>query len=211
MSIRGSARFLLLFSRPRAKLGWGIGAAAMVLPLAGLAQSVTGFQLMERTGLDRVLHQRAWERALAGHSEQKPWPWEDPSLVANTKVPRLGMSAAVLETLSGLQQRSAVPPKLSQSRAEAPSSGKEFSTVAVGDRITVTGTDGSSRVYWVTGSRVVDPHLADSEPEGEEADATPVACSPLDAFVAGSLRVILQATDADPPPPEPAPSAEQKL
>ena len=104
MSIRGSGRFLLLSFRARMKLACGIGAAGALLMVGGLAQSGTGFKLMERTGLGQLLHERAWERALAGHSEMEPWPWEDPSLIANTKVPQLGLSAAVLERLSDQQR-----------------------------------------------------------------------------------------------------------
>jgi sortase A len=208
MSIRGSSRFLLLFFRPRAKRALGIGAAVGALALVGLAQSGAGFTLMEQTGLGQLVHQRAWERALADHSVMEPWPWEDPSLMASTKVPQLGMSAAVLESLSDQRRLDA---ELPHSRVEL-SKSDEFGAVAIGDRITVTKSDGSSSIYKVTGRKVVDPHLAENEPVGEDGDASLVtACSPLDAFVAGSLRVIIQATEPDQASPEPAQSAEQKL
>ena len=216
MSIRGSGRFLLLSFRARMKLACGIGAAGALLMVGGLAQSGTGFKLMERTGLGQLLHQRAWERALAGHSEMEPWPWEDPSLIANTKVPQLGLSAAVLERLSDQQRDDAA--KRPQSHAKLPDMSEStegfsdgFSNVAIGDRLTVTRPDGSTRDYRVTGRRVVDPHLADSEPLSEEGETTPASCSPLDAFVAGSLRVILQATEPEKPEPAPDASTEQKL
>lgn len=208
MSIRGSARFLLLFFSGRAMLAWGIGAAVGALALAGLAQSGTGFTLLDRTGLGQFVHQRAWERALAGHSAMEPWPWEDPSLVATTKVPQLGMSAAVLESLS--DQRRHSDAGLPHAGVEL-SKSAEVGNVAIGDRITVTKSDGSSSVYRVTGRRVVDPHLAESELPGEEDNTALVACSPLDAFVAGSMRVIIQATEPDQATPEPTPGDEQKL
>ena len=211
MSIRGSMRFLLLFFRPRVKLACGIGAAAAMLVVGALAQSGTGFKLMERTGLGQLVHQHAWERALAGHSEMEPWPWEDPSLMANTNVPRLGLSAAVLERLSDQQGSDAEPPQSRGKLSELSESEDGFSNVAIGDRLTVTRPDGSTHVYWVTGRRVVDPHLADSEPLSGDGETSLAACSPLDAFVAGSLRVILQATDPEMPEPAPDASTEQKL
>ena len=58
---------------------------------------------------------------------------------------------------------------------------------------------------------MVDPHLADSEPLSDEGEASLAACSPLDAFVAGSLRVILQATEPEMREPAPDASTEQKL
>jgi sortase A len=211
MSIRGSGRFLLLSFRGRALLACGIGGVAALL-LGGIAPSGTGFKLMERTGLGQLLHQRAWERALAGHSEMEPWPWEDPSLMANTKVPQLGLSAAVLERLSDQQRSRDTERPQSDAKLTGVSEPAEgFSNVAIGDRLTVTRPDGSTRVYRVTGRRVVDPHLADSEPLSEEGETTPASCSPLDAFVAGSLRVILQATEPKMPEPAPDASTEQKL
>ena len=211
MSIRGSMRFLLLFFHPRVKLACGIGAAAAMLVVGGLAQSGTGFKLMERTGLGQLVHQHAWERALAGHSEMEPWPWEDPSLMANTNVPRLGLSAAVLERLSDQQGSDVEPPQSRDKLSELSESEDGFSNVAIGDRLTVTRPDGSTHVYRVTGRRVVDPHLADSEPLSGEGETSLAACSPLDAFVAGSLRVILQATEPEMPEPTPDASTEQKL
>ncbi len=210
MSSRGSARFLLLSFPRRAALVFGIGAAVAVLALAGFAQSGTGFALMEQTGLGQFVHQRAWDRALAGHSGMEPWPWEDPSLAVTTKVPQLGMSAAVLESLSGQQQH--LNDEAPQSRIE-PIKSTGFGEAAIRDRIAVTKSDGSSSIARAAGRRVVvDPHLAESEPIGdEEGDTLPVACSPLDAFVAGSLRVFQQATEPEQASPEPAPADEQKL
>ena len=82
--------------------------------------------------------------------------------------------------------------------------------VGVGDRITVTSADGSSHVYRVTGRKVVDPHLSESDARKYGADPTLVTCLPLDPLLASSLRLIIQATTIDPPAP-PAPRPEQKL
>jgi sortase (surface protein transpeptidase) len=65
---------------------------------------------------------------------------------------------------------------------------QQLGDVAIGDRITVTGADGSSRDYRVTGRKVVDPHLAEGDsvaPTG--GTVSTITCWPLDA-VTNSLR-----------------------
>jgi sortase (surface protein transpeptidase) len=87
---------------------------------------------------------------------------------------------------------------------------QQLGDVAIGDRITVTGADGSSRDYRVTGRKVVDPHLAEGDsvaPTG--GTVSTITCWPLDA-VTNSLRLIIQATRVD-QPKVPQRSAEQKL
>jgi sortase (surface protein transpeptidase) len=126
-------------------------------------------------------------------------------------VPRLGLSAAVLTgTSAGKDEHlSLQPPKPANGNAaHAPRA--KVSDVEVGDRITVTAADGSSRVYKVTGRRVVDPHLAETEPKPEDAEMPLVTCSPLDPLLASSLRLVIQAIKIDPQAP-PEASAEQKL
>jgi sortase (surface protein transpeptidase) len=93
--------------------------------------------------------------------------------------------------------------------AGAGKSAAALGDVAIGDRITVTAADGSSHVYRVTGRRVVDPHLADTDPGLTGGEVSAVTCWPLGPLVAGSLRLIIQATQVD--PARPAPMSEQKL
>jgi hypothetical protein len=77
--------------------------------------------------------------------------------------------------------------------------------VGVGDRITVTAADGSSRVYRIAGRKVVDPHLAETESGPADDDDALVSC-----LWAKSLRLVIQATKVDPPARE-NPRPEQKL
>jgi sortase (surface protein transpeptidase) len=80
----------------------------------------------------------------------------------------------------------------------------------VGDRITVTSVNGSSRVYKITGRKVVDPHLAETDSGLSDVDTTLVTCLPLDPLLASTLRLVIQATTDDAvAAPEPRP--EQKL
>ena len=210
MSKRGSTQLLLLFFRSRARLGWGLGAVIGFLVLAALFQAAgDGFPIMARTGLAQALRQSAWEQALSGLPAQAPWPWEDTSAGTSPTVPLLGLSAAVLKDGSPTQDEgSTVQPQPAQGAAHAPRT--KLSEVEVGDRITVTTADGSSRVYKVTGRKVVDPHLEDTDRGPSDAEVGLVTCSPLDPLLASSLRLIIQAIKVD-PQPTPQASAEQKL
>ena len=56
MTKRGSSQFLLLFFRPSVRLGWRIGGTIALIALIAVAGA----------GLVPVLHQSAWQHALAG-------------------------------------------------------------------------------------------------------------------------------------------------
>jgi hypothetical protein len=208
MSRRGSAQLLLLFFRSRKVLGWTMGMIAGVLLVAGLIQSGGDFPLLTRTGLAQVLRQSAWQHALVGLPEQAAWPWTDAPAAATVEVPRLGLSASVVKEQHSSEEILERPQPVSGETSHAPR--QELSEVGVGDRITVTSADGSSRVYRVTGRRVVDPHLAETETGPLDGDATLVTCLPLDPLLASSLRLVIQATKVEPPAP-PTPGPEQKL
>ena len=196
MTKRGSNQFLLLFLHPSVRLGLRIGGAATLIALASLATAEFA----------PLLHQSAWKQALAGEPLQKPWPWEAAEPGEQSGVPRLGLSAALNDTIPQVE----IAPSAPRQGKDAKPSPLQLGDVAIGDRITVTAADGSSRDYRVTGRKVVDPHLAEGDsvaPTGGEV--SPVTCWPLD-LVGGSLRLIIQATGVD-RPKAPHPSAEQKL
>ena len=194
MTKRGSNQFLLLFLRPSVRLGIGAITALVALALVAAAEFAP------------LLHQSAWKQALAGQSLQKAWPWEGTEPAKQSGVPRLGLSAALNDTIPQVE----IAPSAPRQGKDARPSRLQLGDVAIGDRITVTAADGSSRDYRVTGRKVVDPHLAEGDsvaPTGGEV--SPVTCWPLD-LVDGSLRLIIQATGVD-RPKAPHPSAEQKL
>jgi hypothetical protein len=196
MTKRGSSQFLLLFLRPGVRLGWRILGAAALIAVASLATAEFA----------PLLHQSAWKQALAGEPSQKAWPWEAAEPTKQSGVPILGLSAALNDTIPQVE----IAPSAPRQGKDVKPSRLQLGDVAIGDRITVTASDGSSRDYRVTGRKVVDPHLAEGDsvaPTGGEV--SPVTCWPLD-LVDGSLRLIIQATGVD-RPKAPHPSAEQKL
>ena len=195
MSRRGSAQFLLLFLRSRARLGWTLGAIVGVLVVAGLIQAGGDFPILSRTGLAQMIRQSAWHQALANMPEQVTWPWADSPTATDGTVPLLGLSAAV-----GTAADTVIEP----SQPAADHRGQphnKLTEMGIGDRITLTAADGSSRVYRVTGCGVVDPHLADTESGPLDGDPTLVTCLPLDPLL------VIQAE----PPASPAQRPEQKL
>lgn len=205
MPSRGSAQFLLLFLRSRARLGWTMGAVAFALIVAVLLQAGGEFPLLTRTGLAQLLRQSVWQHALAGLPEAPPLPWASTNSGTTAEVPLLGLSASVVA------ETNPVPATVKPVASEDPHLPRtKLSEVGVGDRITVTTADGSSRVYRVTGRGVVDPHLADTESGPLDADPTLVTCLPLDPLLASSLRLVIQAIKTEPSAPT-ASRPEQKL
>ena len=207
MPKRGSAQLLLLSFRTRAALGLGAFAAVISLGLGWFFPISENFPVLTKIGLAQVIREAAWEHALAGLPEE-PWPWEN-AQAANPKVPQLGLSAAVSSATANSDDRlSLESPKPGKSNA-VHFARRKVSGVEVGDRITVTAPDGSSRSYEVTGQPVVDPRLAETEPKPEDAGVSLVNCSALDPLLASSLRLIIQAIGTK--PAAPGATAEQKL
>jgi hypothetical protein len=205
MPKRGSAQFLLLSSRPRAMLGWGIGAAAIVFFLmAGLVFTKDEFPLLAKTGLAQALRQSVWQQALAGQGQPEHWPWDETSakmslVPAIARVPRLGLSAAILKRAAdtqGAPARHLTDASGAKTRNASPEVGDvaigdgALGHVAIGDSITLTSADGTSHVYKITGRRVVDPHLAGRDSALSDAKPSRIACWPLEA---------IQATKTEPP------------
>ncbi len=165
MPKRGSVQLLLLSLRPRATLGWGLGAAAVIGLVAGVVQLKEAVPLLDQGGLAQTLRQGAWEKALAGQSTPARWPWEDMSvnmsLAPGAKVPRLGLSAAMLDqTDEAPQAAPSEPYRAAHGQADKPAQAVgdvALSDVAIGDSITFTAADGATCVYRISGRRVVDP------------------------------------------------------
>ena len=201
MPKRGSVQLLLLSFRSRASLGLGALAAVFIVAPGWFFHSQDDFPVLTKTGLAQVIREAAWEHALAG-SPNEPWPWENASQSTTAKVSQLGLSAAVF---GGARSSKDEGLSLESPNHTAHASRPKLSGIEVGDRITVTTADGSSRSYKVTASRVVDPHLAESEPKPGDADMALVTCSTLDPLLANSLRLIIEAIKTD------SQSAEQKL
>jgi hypothetical protein len=196
MSRRGSAQLLLLPFRSRRGLKLTAGAIACAAVAASL---LLAGAVPTPSELAQALRESAWNRARASLPQPAAWPWAETHSATTAKVQRLGLSASVVK-----QDRDSASGKPRTVSAEDSTT---LSEVAVGDRITLTTANGTSRVYRVTGRKVVDPHLAESDTEALGGDATLVTCRPLDP--ARSLQLDIEATTVD--PDVPAPREEHKL
>jgi len=210
MPLRGSVQLLLLFLRARATRVVGLGAAALGLLLIGAVQLNGVLPSLGKDGFAQALRQSVWAQALAvqDQSEFAHWPWEDltanMSLAPTAKVPRLGLSAALLDAPALSGPVSPAPGRTARVETERKAIGDQIQgdvalgDVTIGDSITFTAADGEICVYRVSGRRVVDPHLAESEAEGFGGEAALFECGPLE-------NLIMQATQGEPKVvPEPA-------
>jgi hypothetical protein len=202
MPKRGSVQFLLLSSR----MGWRFGLAVAVIALLGLIPGEGGIYHQAKTELAQSLREAAWKRAIAGGQEEA-WPW-DGVATNSTKVPRLGLSAAVYHDFGN---QSSAGKAGSGSRRSASDEARDphlaRGDVAIGDRITVITADGSTQLYTVTGREA---GAIERQAKSGGAAAPKDGCSSAKSSLAGALRLIIQAIRVDAPAREGAPE-EQKL
>jgi hypothetical protein len=203
MPKRGSVQFLLLSSR----IGWRFGLAVAVIALLGLIPGEGGIYHQAKTELAQSLREAAWKRAIAGDQDEA-WPWDGVAATNSTKVPRLGLSAAVYYDFG---DKSSAGKAGSGSHSSASDEARDphlaRGDVAIGDRITVITADGSTQLYTVTGRDAGD---VQRQAKSGSAASPKDGCSSPNSSLAGAFRLIIQAIRVDAPAREGAPE-EQKL
>ncbi len=212
MPERGSVQFLLHFLRSRQVRGWRIGLAVALVAMLALLPGEESLYNKAKTGLAQSLRQAAWNHALAGEPQPKPWPWDRATPAVYSVVPRLGLSAAVHYPAD--DQRSERTFEVARtSMAQDAHDPHLLGDVAIGDRITVITADGSTRPYMVTGRQILDPHAVQTLEPGAPpppAAARSDSCSRFDTTLSGALHLIIEAIQGD-QPASPPKSDEQKL
>jgi hypothetical protein len=180
---------------------------------AGLTQLQEDLPFLAKSGFTHALRQSVWQEALSGQSLPDRWPWEDlsvnMSLAPSAKVPRLGLSAAMLgDATAGASVPVLVEPRRTADtkpvKADQELGDVVIGDVTIGDSITFTAADGATCVYRVTGRQVVDPHLAESNAERTDGAASLFHCGPLD-------RLVIQATQGEPQPVPQTADDQRKL
>lgn len=183
----------------------GLGTLLLaVLCLIGLARIAAGAVIPIKAVAAQILLERAFDRSLARHQPQKPWPWADMAPVARIRVPRLGVDRIVLGTGSG--QAMAFGPTLLPGGAALGQPGvtviaahrdthfRFLKNVRPGDIVEVEGVDGRNRRYRIVASEVVRWDrfaILRDLPANELALST---CYPFDAVRHGPLRYVVRAT-----------------
>ncbi len=191
--------------RPRNRLLTGLMVSLLAF---GTWQIGEGSWIVVKARLAQHLLQRAWTRALAGELSPKPWPWADTWPVARLQMTRLSVDEIVLagaygRTLAfgpGHVSSSALPgaPGTVILTGHRDTHFQFLKQVRLGDRVTLTGTDGKTVHYHVTEQLVLDSRR-DGIPMAEEAQELMfVTCFPFDAIAPGGpLRYVVRAERID--------------
>ena len=172
---------------------------------AGILRLAAGAIVPAKAVVAQLLLERAFDRSIAAHAPQKPWPWADMAPVARVGIKRLGLSRIVLDGGSG--QAMAFGPTLLAGGARLGAPGvavlaahrdthfRFLEQVRAGDVIDVEALDGAVRHYRVTGAAVVrwDRFAVADTPFSQLALST---CYPFGAVERGPLRYIVYADEA---------------
>ena len=67
----------------------------------GLFQLAAGAIVPAKAVAAQFLLERAFDRSVASHRRERPWPWADMAPVARLGVPRLGVDRIILDSGSG--------------------------------------------------------------------------------------------------------------
>nr|WP_276081981.1 class GN sortase [Methylobacterium sp. GC_Met_2] len=179
----------------------GLGRAlAALLTLVGLGLAARAAWIPAKAALAQVLLERAFARTLAEGRSARPWPWADTEPVALLTV--AGRSFVVLRGGSG--QALAFGPGHLDGTPEAGAPGTaifaahrdtQFAVLGQlrpGDPVTVTGRDGRTRRFRVTGTRVARWDASGIDPQAPGRHLDLVTCWPLEALQSGPLRLIVE-------------------
>lgn len=182
---------------------WRRAVVAALIAL-GAALLAAGFWMPAKAEVAQHLLNRAWNRAAAGDTAAKPWPWADTQPVARLALPGGGEPLTVLAGASG--RNLAFAPALMDGSAALGLPGvsviaghrdthfRPLATLAIGDELKVERPDGSTFTYEVAAIDVVDSERAQLRLDADESVVVLVTCWPFDAVtVGGSWRYVVTA------------------
>jgi sortase A len=192
-------------------------ATALVLALAGIVMFGQGAYIHAKALVAQILLERAFDKAIGGGRNIKPWSWADTWPIARIEVRRLHASAIVLAGSSG--QALAFGPGHVELTSDAGERGvavysahrdthfRFLKDVAVGDEIDVTRSDGKAFRYRADRTSVVRFDASGIDPRGNGFELVLSTCWPFDAVTSGPERYVLHATLIEPTADEQAPSS----
>tara|TARA_Y100001934_G_scaffold241905_1_gene297287 strand:+ start:48 stop:617 length:570 start_codon:yes stop_codon:yes gene_type:complete len=168
---------------------WQLGGAMLIHAKAWLAP---------------ILIERAWEKSMANDEEHKPWPWADTWPVAKLEVPSIGVQQFVLAGANGASlpfgpghlDGTALPGDTG-SIVIAAHRDTHFSflgDIRRGAGIRITGRDGRTHEFEVTGQKVVDARVHGIVPLNIGSELVLVTCQPTGNFTyRGPFRLVVTA------------------
>ena len=187
----------------RNRLGW----LALPLLALGIWQASTGVYLMGKAWLGQRLLDAAWERAAAGDTDARPWPWADTWPVARLGAPDQQQDLVVLAGASGstlawapglLDGTGPVgTPGLSVVSGHRDTHFRFLEALQPGDALTVERPGQPTQTYTVLTTEIVDHRDAHLPDPADTPWLTLVTCYPFDSVVPGGpLRYLVHAAPA---------------
>ena len=181
--------------------------ALIGLCLIGAVQMVAGAVVPAKAVAAQILLDRAFDRSIAAHQPQKPWPWADMAPIARISVPRLGVGQIVIDTGSG--QAMAFGPTLLPGGARLGEGGTSviaahrdthfrfLKDLKRGDEIRVQDVKGHQLRYRVTSAQIVmwNGFSIDRHPDAGLLVLT--TCYPFDSTTRDPLRYAVEAQQID--------------
>lgn len=185
------------------RVAWKTGLAVLLLTTGTVFLSWSAY-IPAKALVAQVLLEQAWQRALAGTPQAKPWAWADTWPIAKISVPRLGQSAIVLAGASG-QAMAFGPGHMTATAAiGAPGTAvvaahrdthfRFIKHLQTGDAIHTTDRDGITREFVVRSTAIVRAEQSGLNPQRAGATGASLAlvtCYPFDAITRGPLRYVV--------------------
>ncbi len=176
----------------------------ILLLLLGIWQVGGGLYIHAKAALAQVLLRQAWDRALQGESQARPWPWADTWPMARIMVPGLAVDQLVLAGASG--RSLAFGPGHVDGTARPGTGGNQvisghrdthfkwLARLRDGDEIVLESTDGEQRNYQVVQRSIHHESETGLLVQGGHPVLRLITCYPFDAIVPGGpLRFVVTA------------------
>lgn len=176
-------------------------ALALLIGIASLAQA--GW-IHAKAMLAQALVAHAFERALDGDDDARPWPWADTRPVARLRLPRAAGTLLVLAGASGRNlafgpahdPASALPGETGNSviAAHRDTHFRVLEGLRLGDPLGVERADGRNFEFIVTAIEIVDSRRTRIALDGDTSRLMLVTCHPFAALdPAGPMRFVVTA------------------
>ena len=183
------------------------GAGCALALLVGIGCLAQAGWIHAKAALAQALVGHAFERALEGDEDARPWPWADTRPVARLRFPGVDDALIVLAGASGrnlafgpVHDPASVPPGEPGNSVIAAHRDTHFKVLEglrVGDLLGVERADGRNFEFVVTAIEIVDSRRARIALDSDTSRLTLVTCYPFDALVAsGPMRFVVTADPA---------------
>lgn len=172
-----------------------LALAAGICLAVGAVQLAGGIYIEAKAAVAQVLLERSWQKTLDDGEAAKPWSWADVWPVALIEVPKLSISAVVLNSVSGEamafgpghMEGTPTPgaPGLSVIGGHRDTHMAFLRRLEIGDTVIVTDADGDTHHFRVEESRVVNAYKHGLDFAAGKARIALVTCWPFDALSPG--------------------------